>query len=101
MTFNEKVYFVVRKIPIGKVATYGQIARLIGNPYSARAVGNALHKNPHFGVIPCHRVVNMRGNLSGAYALGGIKEQAKLLQSEGIIFSKKFQIDLKKYQWKQ
>jgi len=54
----EKVYEIVKKIPAGKVATYGQIARLLGTPERAKIVGWALHKNPYYGEVPCHRVVN-------------------------------------------
>lgn len=61
MSFYDKIYESVGKIPYGKVATYGQIAALSGNPKAARAVGNALHKNPLPGIIPCHRVVNASG----------------------------------------
>lgn len=60
MNFYEKVYAVVKQIPKGKVATYGQIALLCGNPRAARAVGYALHCNPEPGIIPCHRVVTAR-----------------------------------------
>ena len=59
--FERAVYDAVKRIPEGKVATYGQIARLAGYPGSARAVGNALHKNPDEKNIPCHRVVNASG----------------------------------------
>lgn len=60
-TVFERIYDVVRRIPSGKVATYGQIAMLAGNPRWARAVGYALHANPEPGVIPCHRVLNRFG----------------------------------------
>ncbi len=68
MSFYDKIYEAVMSIPYGKTATYGQIAALAGNPRAARAVGNALHKNPLPGVIPCHRVVNASGRLSPAFA---------------------------------
>ena len=84
MTLNEKIYKIVSKIPYGKVATYGQIATLCGNPYYARAVGNALHKNPDPDNIPCYRVVNSKGELSGAFAFGGAKRQEELLKADGI-----------------
>ena len=55
--FNEQVYEVVKQIPPGRVASYGQVARMIGRPRNARFVGFALHSNPQPGIIPCHRVV--------------------------------------------
>ena len=98
--FNEKVYEVVRQIPEGKVATYGQLARLAGSPGAARAVGNALHKNPDPDYIPCFRVVNAKGELAGEFAFGGARAQAKLLEAEGIkVIDGK--VDLSKYQWRE
>ena len=61
--FFQRVYEVVKQIPLGKVATYGQIARLVGNPRSSRQVGWALHVNPEPFITPCHRVVNREGKL--------------------------------------
>lgn len=78
--FQEKVLLLVKKIPKGKVSTYGEIARILKT--SPRAVGNALHKNPHPIKIPCHRVVKADGSLGG-YA-GGIRKKAELLGEEGI-----------------
>ena len=99
MTLNEEIYKTVMKIPYGKVATYGQIATLCGNPYYARAVGNALHKNPNPQKIPCYRVVNSKGKLTENFAFGGLKVQSDLLISEGIeVIDGK--VDLEKYQWR-
>ena len=84
--FEEKVYKEVKKIPKGKVSTYKIIAIKIGNPKASRAVGNALHKNPNHKMIPCHRVVNRKGECSGSYAFGGKDVQEKLLKKEGIKF---------------
>lgn len=99
MTLNKKIYKIVSKIPYGKVATYGQIATLCGNPYYARAVGNALHKNPNPQKIPCYRVVNSKGKLTENFAFGGLKVQSDLLISEGIeVIDGK--VDLEKYQWR-
>ena len=96
---NEKIYKIVSKIPYGKVATYGQIATLCGNPYYARAVGNALHKNPNPQKIPCYRVVNSKGKLTENFAFGGLRVQSDLLISEGIeVIDGK--VDLEKYQWR-
>ena len=94
----ERIYDVVRKIPRGKVATYGQIAMLAGNPHWSRVVGYALHVNPEPGVIPCHRVVNRLGEPSSAFAFGGVNEQIALLQNEGIAFTDG-RVDLKQYLW--
>lgn len=96
---SKRIYEAVKKIPKGKVATYGQVALLAGNEKMARAVGNALHKNPEPGIIPCHRVVDSKGNLAGAFAFGGANIQAKLLEDEGVnVVDGK--VDLKKYQMK-
>ena len=99
MSFFENVYEAVQLIPRGKVATYGQIARMIGAPRSSRAVGYALHANPRPGVIPCHRVVNREGRLAPAFAFGGPEIQAQLLESEGVEVGKDFIVDLGKYLW--
>lgn len=99
MSFFENVYEAVQLIPRGKVATYGQIARMIGAPRSSRAVGYALHANPLPGVIPCHRVVNREGRLAPAFAFGGPEIQAQLLESEGVCVSADFVVDLGKYLW--
>lgn len=101
MSFFENVYEAVQLIPRGKVATYGQIARMIGAPRSSRAVGYALHANPRPGVIPCHRVVNREGRLAPAFAFGGPEIQAQLLESEGVEVSEDFTVDLGKYLWQQ
>lgn len=81
MAFRDKVYHMVEQIPKGKVATYGQIAFLCGKLRAARAVGNALHENPFEGCVPCHRVVNAKGELSGAFAFGGGKTAAGVIGS--------------------
>ncbi len=90
------IYESVKRIPYGKVATYGQIAALSGNPKGARAVGNALHNNPLPFEIPCYRVVNCKGFLSGRFAFGGPDEQKRLLENENIEV-KNYQVDLNKY----
>lgn len=82
--FFASVYEVLRTVPRGRVVTYGQIARAIGAPRMARQVGYALHVNPKPGIIPCHRVVNREGRLSGAFAFGGLQAQQKLLEAEGV-----------------
>ena len=90
------IYNAVKRIPAGRVATYGQIAALAGNPKGARAVGNALHYNPFPGEIPCWRVVNSQGYLSGSFAFGGIGVQAELLGNDGVEVIDN-RVDIKKY----
>ncbi|OZG60321.1 cysteine methyltransferase [Bifidobacterium lemurum] len=85
-SFSQRVYDVVRRIPEGKVATYGQVAALAGAPRSARFVGFALHSNPEPGVIPCHRVVFRDGSLAPGFAFGGPDVQRELLEDEGVVF---------------
>ncbi len=99
MTTFEKIYEIVRKIPRGRVATYGQIARLAGNAKWSRAVGYALHANPDPDGIPCFRVVNRFGGLAPAFAFGGTDAQAKLLRAEGIEVRGDNTVDLEKYLW--
>jgi len=93
----EKIYEVVKTIPEGKVATYGQVALLAGNPRWARVVGYALHVNPEPGNIPCHRVVNREGKVAPGFAFGGEEIQRHMLESEGIVFELDGSIDLEKY----
>ena len=99
MTTFEKIYTVVKQIPKGKVATYGLVATLAGNPRWSRVVGYALDVNPEPLIIPCHRVVNREGRVAPAFAFGGEDVQRALLENEGIIFNKDGSIDLKKYCW--
>ncbi len=95
----ELIYEQVKKIPRGKVATYGQLAILAGNPRWARAVGYALHANPDPVNIPCYRVVNREGRLSDAFVFGGINRQAELLEADGIEVCADNTVDLEKYLW--
>lgn len=97
MTTFERVYAAVRLIPRGSVATYGQIARAIGNPRLARVVGYALHVNPEPGVIPCHRVVRRDGAVSPAFAFGGANRQAELLKNEGVGFTDESHVDMTRF----
>ncbi len=97
MNTFEKIYEVVKSIPKGRVATYGQVALLAGNPRWARVVGYALHVNPEPGIIPCHRVVNREGKVAPGFAFGGEDVQRQLLESEGIVFESDGRIDLEKY----
>ena len=97
---SKRIYEAVKKIPRGRVATYGQVAALAGDKKMARAVGNALHHNPDPEHIPCYRVVNAKGELSGAFAFGGADEQARLLEADGIEVVNGC-VDLEKYGWKE
>lgn len=92
---TKRIYEAVKRIPKGRVATYGQVAFLAGNEKMSRAVGNALHKNPDPDNIPCFRVVNSKGELSGNFAFGeGVQE--RLLIEDGIeVINGK--VDLSKY----
>ena len=96
----DKIYEIVKQIPFGQVATYGQIAKLAGNKNLSRVVGYALHVNPDPDHIPCFRVVNRFGQVSSAFAFGGENQQIYLLEKEGI-FVKDGVVDLTKYGWKK
>ena len=98
--FFQEVYKIVRQIPEGKVATYGQIAAMCGKPRCSRAVGYALHVNPEPGVIPCHRVVNREGRLAPAFAFGGADVQKTLLEREGVTVRADGTIDLSRFLWR-
>ena len=93
---TKRIYEAVKRIPKGKVATYGKVAEMAGNKKMSRAVGNALHKNPDPENIPCFRVVNSKGELAPEFAFGGMGEQRKLLEAEGIEV-KDNKVDLSKY----
>lgn len=96
----EKIYDIVKQIPRGTVATYGQVAALAGNKRWARVVGYALHVNPDPEGIPCYRVVNREGGVSEAFAFGGENRQIGLLEADGIEV-KDGCVDLSKYQWRK
>lgn len=96
----ERVYEFVRRVPAGKVVTYGQVAAAVGAPRCARQVGWALHVNPEPGVIPCHRVVNREGRLAPAFAFGGPEVQTSLLEAEGVQVEGGY-VDLNKYRWEE
>ena len=95
----KRIYEAVKTIPFGMVATYSQVAEIAGDKKMARAVGNALHKNPDPDNVPCYRVVNAKGELAGEFAFGGLGAQAKLLEAEGVtVIDGK--VDLNIFQWK-
>jgi len=97
--FNDAVYDMVMQIPRGRVATYGQIATMVGKPRNARFVGFALHVNPKPGIIPCHRVVFKDGSLASGFAFGGEGVQREMLEAEGIEFLPDGRVDMRRYMW--
>ncbi|MBP3697415.1 MAG: MGMT family protein [Clostridia bacterium] len=101
MNTFERIYEVVKSIPKGKVATYGLVALLAGNPRLARVVGYALHVNPQPGVIPCHRVVTKNGEVSKSFAFGGENMQRTLLAEEGVEFLEDGRVDMSRFLWRE
>jgi methylated-DNA-protein-cysteine methyltransferase-like protein len=99
MGFNTRVYDIVSHIPSGKVASYGQVASMAGNPRASRAVGYAMHRNPYYDSMPCHRVVYQDGRLTDGFAFGGKNVQRQLLEAEGIKFTKDGCVNMKNYRW--
>ncbi len=99
MNTFEKIYEVVKRIPKGRVATYGQVAALAGNRRLSRVVGYALHVNPDPENIPCYRVVNRFGEVSRAFAFGGENMQIILLRADGIEVTDEGRVDLDTYLW--
>ncbi len=93
---RQKLYELLTLIPRGRVTTYGKLAEQLGDPHLARAVGNALHQNPDGDRYPCYKVVNSRGELSPAYTFGGIDEQKRRLEADGIVVVNG-KVDLKRY----
>ena len=93
-----RLYELLLAVPRGKVVTYGTLAEMMGNRGFARAVGNALHKNPDGEKYPCYKVVNAKGQLAPAFVFGGIDEQKRRLEAEGIEV-KDGRVDLEKYEY--
>lgn len=100
-TVFERIYEQVKRIPCGRVATYGQIALYAGNPRWARVVGYALHSNPEPDSIPCYRVVSREGRVSKAFAFGGENMQIIMLRGDGIEVSDDGIVNLDKYLWRE
>jgi methylated-DNA-protein-cysteine methyltransferase related protein len=96
--FYKKVYEIVKQIPVGKVLTYQDVARLAGSPGASRAVGTAMKNNPDNEVVPCHRVVGSDGSMHG-YAFGGVSSKFEKLTAEGVVF-KGQKVDLTMSRWK-
>lgn len=98
--FFARVYDVVRQIPEGRVATYGQVASMVGEPRKARFVGFAMHSSPGAkGGVPCHRVVFKDGSLCAGYVFGGPDAQRALLEEEGVTFLADGRVDMGLCQW--
>ncbi|MEE8578126.1 MAG: MGMT family protein [candidate division Zixibacteria bacterium] len=96
--FHQRVIRTIKRIPKGRVATYGQIAALCDSPRAARQVVRALHSSSKKEKLPWHRVINSKGRIS-LLPSSGFEEQKALLEREGIVFKLDGSIDLKKYQW--
>ena len=103
--FYEQVYAVVRRVPRGRVTSYGRVARMLGRPNAARAVGYALgalqekQRGPHFAQVPWYRVINSVGRISTPNPDGGAELQARLLREEGVVVGEDLRIDLGVYLW--
>ncbi|MBI3982964.1 MAG: MGMT family protein [Gemmatimonadetes bacterium] len=95
-----RIYSIIRRIPRGRVATYGQVARLAGIPGHARQVGYALHALTDGSPVPWHRVVNARGGVSRRATPGAELEQRLRLEAEGVRFDARAQVPLARFQWK-
>ena len=95
-----RIYRIVRRIPRGRVATYGQVARHAGLPNNARQVGYALHALPDDSGVPWHRVVNHRGEISARSFAGMERVQRALLEAEGVGFDLRGRVDLARVQWR-
>ena len=96
MTFTEKVYALVARIPRGRVASYGQVAAWCGSPRAARAVGCAMASAPRELGLPCHRVVRSDGSVTEAFGPGG---QRRLLEREGVLFTPDGRADMGRFHW--
>ncbi len=94
--FYYNIYAIMEEIPAGKVASYGQLARLAGQPKHARLVGRALHEAGSYGDFPCHRVVGHNGRLAPDFT-----DQHARLEAEGVTFLKNGNVDMKHHQWKE
>ncbi len=96
MRFQERVWAACARIPAGKVATYGDLAREVGSPRAFRAVGHAMNRNPFAPAVPCHRVVGSDGSLTGF--AHGVEEKRRMLTEEGVCFRGE-RVDLAACRW--
>ena len=99
LDFFDRVYFVVRKIPFGKVTSYGAIAKYLGSPQSSRVVGWAMNNSHYKNNIPAHRVVNRNGMLTGKHHFSGTNLMKELLENEGIKVVDNVILDFEKFFW--
>jgi len=99
--FSKKVIQLIRQIPAGKVATYGQIAKLAGKPQGSRGVAWILHSSSTVHQLPWHRVLNAKGKISFEAGTHNFRQQKKRLENEGVVVSVNGQLSLAKYQWKK
>jgi methylated-DNA-protein-cysteine methyltransferase-like protein len=97
--YNQRVYDMTRRVPEGRVTSYGAIAAALGDPRKAREVGWALHANPRDDPAPAHRVVNKEGKLSGGWAFGSVEVQRGLLEAEGVTFLPDGRVDMARHFW--
>lgn len=98
--FFQRAYDIVRQVPEGRVTTYGQVARMMGEPRKARYVGFAMHSSPGMkGGVPCHRVVFADGSLAPGFAFGGPEEQRRMLEVEGVGFLPSGKVDMSRFSW--
>jgi methylated-DNA-protein-cysteine methyltransferase-like protein len=97
--FSSRVYTVVKRIPVGRVTTFGRIGRVLGSPRSARMVGWALNHTPANERVPAHRVVNRNGVLTGAHHFGPPDVMRGLLEDEGVTFVDEITVDLAAHLW--
>jgi methylated-DNA-protein-cysteine methyltransferase related protein len=95
----ERIYAVVRRIPKGRVCTYGRVAALAGNPGAARQVGYALHALPEHTAVPWHRVINAAGRVSLRRGGGAELEQRFRLEAEGVLFDQAGRVPLDRFGW--
>lgn len=98
MTFREQIYAITRNIPVGKVATYGQLARIAKKPRAARAIGAFMRTNPFAPEVPCHRVVAYDGSLNGYFGKTKLDTKRQMLEAEGVFF-KGEKVDLRRSLW--
>lgn len=96
-TYRERVYALVRQIPKGKIMTYGQIAHILGEGYTARTVGYVMHGSPD--AVPWQRVINSQGKCSTGRLTMPVNLQQEMLETEGVVFSKSGKCDLGEFQW--
>ena len=96
-TYRERVYEIVRQIPVGKVMTYGQLAIVLGEGYTARTVGYVMHGSDEG--VPWQRVINSQGKCSTGRLTIPINLQQELLEAEGVVFCDRGKCDLGKFQW--